>query len=58
MLDLLALLTHLSMPMDLAFGAFSFDVARALSAGSHKESLILDSWATDYIFTEREHFVE
>ena len=42
----------------LAFGAFSFDVARALFAGSHKESLILDSGATDHIFTEREHFVE
>ena len=37
----------------LAFGAFSFDVARALSAGSHTDSLILDSGSTDHIFTER-----
>ena len=42
----------------LALGAFSFDVARALFAGSHTDSLILDSGATDHIFTEREHFVE
>ena len=41
----------------LAFGAFSVDVARALSAGSHTVSLILDSGATDHIITEREHYV-
>ena len=42
----------------LVFSAFSFFVARALIAGSHKESLILDSGATDHIFTERDHYVE